>query len=79
MARRLRPGSARRGDPRNESRLGRKEPGGAKAARQSPRRAAQLLVWALALSVFGGLALLSGQAKDFASDEKSSRPAASSA
>jgi hypothetical protein len=64
MARRLRPGAAHRGDPRR-SRSDRAEPSGAKAAGRRPRRGVQLLVWALALTVFGGLALLSGQTDDF--------------
>ncbi|MGC4954162.1 hypothetical protein ACLQ2P_13200 [Actinomadura citrea] len=79
MARRLRPGPARRGDPRKQSRPDRAEPGGAKPARQSPRRGVQLLVWVLALTVFGGLALLSGQTEGFGSGGRSSHAAAPAA
>src|SRR5690348_9467625 len=82
MARRLRPGTARRGDPRKRSRSVQAEPGGATAAPPRPRRGLQLLVWVLALTVFGGLALLSGQTEGFGSGGRSSNaaaPAASSA
>lgn len=75
MARRLRPGPA----PRKKGRADRAETGGAKAARQGPRRGVQLLVWALALTVFGGLALLSGQTEGFGSGGQSSHAAAPAA
>ncbi|WP_168221054.1 SoxR reducing system RseC family protein [Actinomadura sp. WMMA1423] len=76
MARRLRPGPAHRGDPLGRSRSDRAEPARAKAAGRRPRRGLQLVVWALALTVFGGLALLSGQTEGFTSDGRPSQAAA---
>lgn len=75
MARRLRPGPARDGGPPGRIRSAWAKRAGAKTAAKGPRRGPQLLVWLLALTVFGGLALLSGQAEGFGSHDQ--RPQAS--
>ncbi|TDC45196.1 hypothetical protein E1281_31175 [Actinomadura sp. KC345] len=65
---------ARGGRPGGKSRSGTKRPGGAerdgKQGRPSPRAGLQLVVWTLVLTVFGGLAMLSGQAEGFMSGKE---------
>ena len=98
MARPLRPHPALRRPVRSaakvrggrtdgRSRPGAKSPVGAerdgKQGRPSPRAGVQLVVWTLVLTVFGGLAMLSGQADGFMSGKEdapqTSAPAVSSA
>lgn len=88
MARRLRPGPASRRPARVPDRAqgrrsgkGKGKPRSAERGAARPRAGMQLVVWTLVLTVFGGLAMLSGQADGLMSGQETpqaSAPAVSS-